>query len=229
MRKDKIKLIAFDADDTLWVNEQHYRNAERRFEKMMERFCPAGEANAKLLEVEKRNLPLLGYGTKPFIISLIECGIELSKGTLTNDEILQLISIGKSTTGHSPELYPDAEEVIKALAEKYPLSLLTKGDLLEQESKIARSGIESLFTSVEIMSEKNRSNYARILKQHSVAPDEFVMVGNSFRSDIEPVLDIGGWAVYIPSEVTWAHEIVPEREHQRLIRANNLKELLNIF
>jgi len=229
MKKDKIKLIAFDADDTLWENELHYRKAEKRFGEMMERFCSPEEANSKLLETEKRNLPLLGYGSKPFIISLIETGIEISKGRLSNEEILQLISVGKATIGQNMELYPGAEEVIKSLSAKYSLSLLTKGDLLEQESKIARSGIESLFSSVEIMSEKSRSNYLRILKQHSVEPEEFVMVGNSFKSDIEPVLEIGGWAVYIPSEVTWAHEIVPEREHQRLIRANNLKELLNIF
>ncbi len=229
MRKDKIKLIAFDADDTLWENELHYRKAEKRFEEMMECFCSPQEANAKLLETEKRNLPLLGYGSKPFIISLIETGIEISKGRLSNDEILQLISVGKTTIGQRMELYPDAEEVIKSLSARYPLSLLTKGDLLEQESKIARSGLESHFCSIEIMSEKKVSSYERIIREHSLSPEEFVMIGNSFKSDIEPVLELGGWAVYIPSDIIWAHEVVPVREHPRLIRINNLKELLNIF
>jgi putative hydrolase of the HAD superfamily len=229
MQKEKIKLIAFDADDTLWVNEQHYRKAEEKFGMMMERFCSPEEANDRLLMVEKRNLPLLGYGSKPFIISLIECGIEISGGTLTNNDILNLISIGKATIGQQMELYPGATEVISALSSKYPLSLFTKGDLLEQESKIARSGLEKHFSSVEIMSEKNIGNYKKILKEHSVKPEEFVMVGNSFKSDIEPVLQIGGWAVYIPSDIIWAHEVITERNHPRLVRANKLNDLLNIF
>jgi putative hydrolase of the HAD superfamily len=229
MQKEKIKLIAFDADDTLWANEQNYRKAEISFGKMMEKYCSPKEANEQLLKVEKRNLPLLGYGSKPFIISLVECGIEISKGALTNDDILELISIGKRTIGQQLEIYPHAENVLKSLSEKYPLSLFTKGDLLEQESKIARSGLSGYFSSVEIMSEKNKLKYSEIIKEHEVKPEEMVMVGNSFKSDILPILEIGGWAVYIPSEIIWAHEVVEEKEHPRLIKADSLNDLLRIF
>lgn len=229
MLKDKIKLIAFDADDTLWANEKNYRRAEQRFGKMMERFCSPEEANSRLLAVEKRNLPLLGYGSKPFIISLVECGIEISNGTLTNNEILQLIETGKDTIGQNLELYPDTEHVLSSLSARYPLSLFTKGDLLEQESKIERSGLSRYFNSIEIMSEKDKGTYSKLIKEHDVEPHEMVMIGNSFKSDILPILELGGWAVYIPSDIIWAHEITEEREHPRLIKAGNLSELLSIF
>jgi len=229
MQKEKIKLIAFDADDTLWANEQNYRKAEMSFGKMMERFCSPEEANERLLRVEKRNLPLLGYGSKPFIISLVECGIEISNGKLSNDEILELIKIGKLTIGQKMELYPHTEIVLKTLSARYPLSLFTKGDLLEQESKVERSGLGSYFSTIEIMSEKNQATYSKIIKEHEVEPYEMVMVGNSFKSDILPILELGGWAVYIPSDIIWAHEVVEEKEHPRLIKADNLSELLGIF
>ena len=226
---NKIKLIAFDADDTLWINEHHYRKAEERFGKMMERYCTPEHANQILLRVEKDNLPLLGYGSKPFIISLIECGIEISGGRLTNDDVLELISIGKATIGQEIELYPQAEKVLKKLSAKYPLVLATKGDLKEQESKIARSGLKQYFSSIEIMSEKHSVNYMKIVNQHNLKPSEFLMVGNSFKSDILPALEIGAYAVYIPSEITWAHEVVDETEHPMLMKITELSELLNIF
>ena len=141
----EIKLIAFDADDTLWMNEYHYRNAEIRFCEMMKRFTAEERANSLLLKREKMNLPLLGYGSKPFIISLIETGIEISNGTISNKEILELIEIGKETIGKPIELLPEVEEILSQLSHKYPLILATKGDLKEQESKIERSGIDKYF------------------------------------------------------------------------------------
>ncbi len=224
---NNIKLIAFDADDTLWVNEYHYRRAEEQFCEMMSRYCSAEEANNALLRVEKDNLPLLGYGSKPFIISLIECGIELSGKTLTNDDILRLIEIGKNTIGQKIELLPSVLSVIETLSKKYPLMLATKGDLKEQESKVKRSGIAEYFIAVEIMSEKNRESYLKIVDAHNIQPHEFLMVGNSFKSDILPVLEIGGNAIYIPSDITWAHEIVEEIEHPNLVKADKLS--LNLF
>lgn len=219
---DQIKLIAFDADDTLWINEYHYRNAELRFCEMMKKYTSEDEANELLLKREKMNLPLLGYGSKPFIISLIETGIEISNGTISNDEILKLIEIGKETIGRPIELLPEVEEVLSQLSGKYPLILATKGDLKEQESKIERSGLERYFLAVEILSEKNRESYSRIIRKHSIKPENFLMVGNSFKSDILPVLEIGGNAIYIPSDIIWAHEVVEEIEHPRLKRANRL-------
>lgn len=217
-----IKLIAFDADDTLWVNEYHYRNAEQRFAEVMAPWCDYETANRVLLRVEKDNLPLLGYGSKAFIISLIECGVELSKGALTNEEILKLINIGKDTIGREIELYPNVEDVLKRLKSHYPLLLATKGDLKEQESKIERSGLKDYFSHIEILSEKNRESYLTIIKRHGIEPHNFLMVGNSFKSDILPVLEIGANAIYIPSEIIWAHEVVEEREHPNLIRADSL-------
>ncbi len=164
----------------------------------------------------------MGYGSKPFIISLIETGIELSGGNISNDEILQLIEIGKETIGRPIELLPEVEDVLSHLSTKYPLILATKGDLKEQESKIERSGLERYFTAVEILSEKNRESYNRIINKHSIKPENFLMVGNSFKSDILPVLEIGGNAIYIPSEIIWAHEVVEEIDHPRLKRAKRL-------
>lgn len=224
-----IKLIAFDADDTLWENELHYRRAEERFGKMMEKYCSAEVANEMLLRVEKDNLPLLGYGSKPFIISLIECGIEISGGTLTNEDILKLISIGKDTIGREMALYPQAESVLKKFSGKYQLSLATKGDLKEQESKISRSGLKKYFSHIEIMSEKNSENYMKIVRLHNLEPEQFLMVGNSFKSDILPVLEIGANAVYIPSEIIWAHEVTEEIDHPRLTKAIDLNDLLTLF
>jgi len=219
---EEIKLIAFDADDTLWINEYHYRNAEIRFCEMMKRYADEETANSMLLQREKMNLPLLGYGSKPFIISLIETGIELSRGNISNDEILRLIEIGKETIGRPIELLPEVEDVLSHLSTKYPLILATKGDLKEQESKIERSGLERYFSDVEILSEKNRESYNRIINKHSIKPENFLMVGNSFKSDILPVLEIGGNAIYIPSEIIWAHEVVEEIDHPRLKRAKRL-------
>lgn len=219
---EEIKLIAFDADDTLWINEYHYRTAEIRFCEIMKRYADEETANSMLLQREKMNLPLLGYGSKPFIISLIETGIELSGGNISNDEILQLIEIGKETIGRPIELMPEVEDVLSHLSTKYPLILATKGDLKEQESKIERSGLERYFTAVEILSEKNRESYNRIINKHSIKPENFLMVGNSFKSDILPVLEIGGNAIYIPSEIIWAHEVVEEIDHPRLKRAKRL-------
>ena len=226
MLNDNIKLIAFDADDTLWINEYHYRKAEEKFGRLMEKFVSPDVANQMLLKTEKDNLPLLGYGSKPFIISLIETGIEISRGTLSNDEILELIKIGKETIGRKIELMPEVVEILSGLSGKYPIILATKGDLKEQESKIERSGLEQYFSHIEIMSEKNSENYLKIIRMHNIEPENFLMVGNSFKSDILPVLEIGGNALYIPSDITWAHEVVEEIEHPKLIRAERLSKAL---
>jgi len=231
MTNNTIKAVAFDADDTLWVNENHYRNAENKFAQKMAAFCDNKTAINALLERERKNLPLLGYGSKPFIISLVECGIELSKGTLTNNQILELIQIGKDTIGNKIELYPNVENVLEQLHPNIPLVLATKGDLKEQESKVKRSGLDKYFCHIEIMSEKNQESYTKLIDRLGITPDNFVMVGNSFKSDILPVLELGGHAIYIPSEIIWAHEVTQEIEHPRLCKANNIESvptLLNL-
>ncbi len=217
-----IKIIAFDADDTLWVNEYHYHNAEKLFTEIMSKYADPADTSRVLLRTEKDNLPLLGYGSKPFIISLVECAIEMSGGRVTNDEIKEIIRIGKNTIGQKIELMPNAEEVLKNLYGKYPLVLATKGDLKEQESKIQRSGLAEYFSSIRIMSEKNTETYRDIINTHKIEPWEFLMVGNSFKSDILPVLELGGHAIYIPADITWEHEIIEESEHPNLRRAHIL-------
>ncbi len=224
-----IKLVAFDADDTLWVNEYHYQKAEEAFAKMMAPYCDSETATNTLLRVEKENLPLLGYGSKPFIISLIETGIELSNKTLDNSQILQLIKIGKETIGQKIELYPNVVTVLETLSARYPLMLATKGDLKEQESKVERSGLKKYFNHIEIMSEKNRESYMKIVDRHGILPENLVMIGNSFKSDIAPVLEIGGNAIYIPSDIIWAHEVTPETDHPNLVKTDSLENILNFF
>jgi len=225
----EIELIAFDADDTLWVNEYHYRKAEERFCALMSPWCDGEKANETLLRVEKGNLPLLGYGSKPFIISMIECGIELSGGRLTNGEILKIIEIGKQTIGQKIELYPRVKEVLTGLAINYPLLLATKGDLKEQESKIERSGLKKYFKYIEIMSEKNQESYLSIIERYRLKPENFLMVGNSFKSDILPVLEIGGNAIYVPSDIIWAHEVVEEVEHPNLVKIDSIEKITQLF
>jgi haloacid dehalogenase superfamily, subfamily IA, variant 1 with third motif having Dx(3-4)D or Dx(3-4)E len=221
-----IKLIAFDADDTLWVNELNYRNAEAKFVTLMAPYASAEKAIEVLFRIEISNLPLLGYGSKPFIISLIESGIELSSGHLSNNEVLQLIAIGKETMERPMTIYPDVEDVLELLSQKYPLILATKGDLKEQESKIERSGLKKHFAEIEIMSEKSAENYRKIIAAHNISPQEFLMIGNSFKSDILPVLEVGGKAIYIPCDLTWAHEVAEEIEHPNLVKVSAIKDIL---
>ena len=224
---EDIKIIAFDADDTLWANELNYRMAEAKFVKLIEPYATEEKAINALFRTEIDNLPLLGYGSKPFIISLIETGIELSGGELSNQDILQLIAIGKETLERPMSVYPDVEEVLSRLSERYPLVLATKGDLKEQESKIARSGLGKYFSKIEIMSEKHPESYMKMVKEYNITPGQFLMVGNSFKSDILPVLEIGARAIYIPCDITWAHEVVEEIEHPYLTRVSSIKDILS--
>jgi putative hydrolase of the HAD superfamily len=196
---------------------------------MMSQWCGSEEAIEALLNTEKANIPLLGYGSKPFIISLVECGIALSNGTISTRQISALIELGKNTIGKEIQLYPGAEEVLNQLKENYPLILATKGDLKEQESKVERSGLKKYFNHIEIMSEKNLDAYNSILQRIGISPEHFVMVGNSFKSDIQPVLDLGGTAIYIPSEIIWAHEITEVTEHPNLIKASTIKDVPSLL
>lgn len=224
-----IKLIAFDADDTLWINEFYYRRAENNFAKMLSGYCSHEVAIEALLRKEKENLSLLGYGSKAFTLSLIECAIELSQGAITAHQIQELIEIGKATIARKIELMPNSKQTLSTLHLEYPLVLATKGDLKEQEAKVEKSGLGSYFSSIEIMSEKNPESYLKILKQNQIEPQNFLMVGNSFKSDILPVLEIGGNAIYIPAEITWAHELVEEFEHPNLIKTDDIINVPKLF
>jgi putative hydrolase of the HAD superfamily len=227
---DSVKMIAFDADDTLWVNEPLYRGTEERLHALL---APYGDPEAiekQLYSVEMRNLRLFGYGAKGFMLSMIETAIELTRGRITGAEIQQIIDLGRALLLSPIELLEGVEEALQTLAgEAAPrLMLLTKGDLLDQESKLVRSGLGDYFHHVEIVSDKNENTYRRTLERYGLEPHEFVMIGNSLRSDILPVLAIGARAIYIPYHTTWAHETVREEELEGrgVVQVESMREAL---
>jgi len=198
--------IAFDADDTLWHTERMYVDAQAKFGQLLAQYHSPEWIAGRLYQTETRNLQHFGYGVKAFILSMIETSVELTEGRISAAEIKALIDTGRAMLTADLDLLDYAAETVAALAERYPLMVITKGDLLDQESKIERSGLSRYFRLVEIVSAKTRASYARLLERHEIDPQRFLMIGNSLRSDILPVLEIGGQAVYVPYALTWAHE-----------------------
>ena len=203
---ERIKAIAFDADDTLWVNETLFRDTEDRFCDWVSAYLPPEEARARLEAVEERNMAAYGYGIKPFTLSLVEAALEISRGQLPPETIQAIIDNGKRMLEAPVENLPGVPEVLRRLNGHYRLVVATKGDLHDQENKLARSGIAHHFAHVEVLSDKTVERYRALLERYDAPPDRFLMVGNSPRSDILPVLDLGARAVQVPYEVTWAHE-----------------------
>jgi putative hydrolase of the HAD superfamily len=207
-----IDLVGLDADDTLWHNEPLYTSARERFCALLERYTPNGVPESRLHEVEMTNLRHFGYGVKGFVLSMIETAIDLTGGRLENADVRAIIGWGRDMLSSPVTLLDGVREAVEELADAFPLILVTKGDLLHQESKLASSGLGDLFSGIEIVSEKDANLYRRVMKRHGVEPRGFIMVGNSLRSDILPVLEAGGHAVYVPYQGTWIHEHVdPER------------------
>lgn len=203
-------MIAFDADDTLWHNEPIFHATEAQFAAMLAAYHPAEWVRDRLFATEMKNLGHFGYGIKGFILSMIETAIELTEGRVTGAEVQKIIAWGHEMLHHPVELLDGVRETIESLAGRYKLMLLTKGDLFDQESKLARSGLGEFFDAVEIVSTKNAATYAAIMRRHAVEPRRFVMVGNSLRSDVLPALEAGAHAVHIPYALTWAHEQLDE-------------------
>ena len=201
-------LIAFDADDTLWYNERLYVRAQARLRDLLAPYVARELMDASLYETEMRNLADFGYGIKAFTLSMIETAIELSGGRISAREIQQIIHSAREMIMADVELIDHAAESLAALAPRHALMLITKGDLRDQETKLSRSGLADFFRFVEIVSDKTGETYRSILERNATSPDRFLMVGNSLRSDILPVLELGGQAAYIPQEVTWVHESV---------------------
>ena len=222
-----IKIIGFDADDTLWRNEDIFERAHEGYRRLLARHHPAAEVDRVLFATEMRNLRLYGYGIKGFTLSSVEAAIELTKGNVSAQEIREIIATGREMLAHPVELLAGVADVVPALARDYRLLLITKGDLHHQERKIAESGLAAHFHAVEILSEKDGPAYGRVLRRHGVALEEFVMVGNSLKSDILPVLELGGAGVHIPYHITWEHEHVaePPHAHARFRRLGSLAEL----
>ena len=203
-----IQLVALDADDTLWHNEPLYRGTERQFRELLAKYEAPDEIEQRLYETERRNLEHFGYGVKGFTLSMIETAIELTEGRVTSADIQTLVTWGRTMLASPVELLDGVRETVEALAQEFPLILLTKGDLLHQESKLARSGLGDYFKGVEIVSEKDPVVYRRVMRRYGVEPAGFVMVGNSLKSDVLPVVEAGGHAVYVPYEICWVHERV---------------------
>ena len=205
------RVIAFDGDDTLWRNEDRFTLSQDRFRAILGSHVDLDLAtvDARLLETERRNLDLYGYGVKSFVLSMIETAIEVTDGAIPASDIRILLRLGQDMLAHPIELMDGVRECLTALrARDHELWLVTKGDLFDQESKIARSGLEPLFDRIEIVSEKDEPTYRRLLDRHGVDPADFAMVGNAVRSDVLPVLAIGGRAFHVPYHTTWAHEAV---------------------
>ena len=203
-------IIAFDADDTLWHNETIFQATESQFAALLSAYHAEEWVRERLFATEMKNLAHFGYGIKGFTLSMIETAIELSGGRITGGEIQQILEWGHQMLAAPVELLDGVRETIEALAPHHRLMLLTKGDLFDQESKLARSGLGELFAAVEIVSDKNAATYRRIIARSGVEPQRFLMVGNSLKSDVLPALDAGARAVHVPYVTTWAHEVVPE-------------------
>jgi putative hydrolase of the HAD superfamily len=203
-----IEVIALDGDDTLWHSEHLFVDTQDRFRDLVRPYVQLGDddLDQRLLEVERRNLPLFGYGVKAFTLSLVETAIEVTEGRIPGSALQAVLDLGKVLIDHPVDLLDGVREAVDVLTDSYRVMVITKGDLLHQETKVARSGLADLFWRVEVVSEKDESTYRRILERHGIDPATLVMVGNSVRSDVLPVLALGGRAVHVPYAVTWILE-----------------------
>ncbi|THF58955.1 HAD family hydrolase [Ollibium composti] len=200
--------IGFDADDTLWQNEQFFRATERRLTELLADHAPDVDVAARLLEAERRNLGLYGFGIKGFTLSMVETAIEVSGGAVPAAVIAEIVAAGREMLAHPIEILPHARETLERLAGHYRLVLVTKGDLFDQERKLNQSGLGDLFEAVEIVSDKSADTYRRVFSRHGDGPARAMMVGNSLKSDVVPAIEAGGWGIHVPHELTWVLEHV---------------------
>jgi len=227
-----IKVIGFDADDTLWVNETYFREAELEFAKLLAPYETANKIDQELFKKEIENLPLYGYGIKGFVLSMVEMAIEISNGSVSNDTITKILQLGKEMLVKPVELLDSVESTLKVLSNSYRLILVTKGDLLDQERKLEKSNLTSYFHHIEVLSDKQESNYSKLLEHLDINPTEFLMVGNSLKSDVLPLINIGAEAIHIPFHTTWLHEQVNGNEtkamtYKTISSLSDLKSMLN--
>ena len=222
--------IAFDADDTLWHNERYFQISQDRFRDLLAPYSDPDHLSERLLAAERRNLGHYGYGIKGFMLSMIETAIEVTDRKVPADVISELLAVGQDMLAHPIELLPGARDVIDELSDHYTILLITKGDLLDQERKLAQSGLGEMFDGVEIVSEKTPAVYDRIFRSYAKAPETGMMVGNSLKSDVLPVLEIGAWGVHVPHDLTWAleHAEAPtdHNKFRELTSLTGLPELL---
>jgi putative hydrolase of the HAD superfamily len=201
-----ITTLAFDADDTLWHNERHFRMTHDRFAALLADAAAPGDLMARLEQAERRNIGRYGFGVKGFVLSMIETALDVTDNRVGGPVIRELVAMGQDMLAHPVELLPHAEATVRALAPGYRLVLITKGDLIDQERKVAASGLGDLFQAVEVVSDKTPAVYAALLARHGIAPGGAAMIGNSLRSDVLPMIAAGGWGVHVPHDLTWALE-----------------------
>jgi len=224
-----LSAIGFDADDTLWQNEQFYRLTERRLTELLAEHAEAGDISRRLLEAEKRNLEFYGFGIKGFTLSMIETAIEVTEGRVPAAVIQEILASGRELLRHPVETLPHVRETLEQLAGNYRIILITKGDLFDQERKLAQSGLGELFDAVEIVSDKNAATYQRVFSRHGDGPGRSMMVGNSLKSDVVPAIEAGSWGVYVPHDLTWSLEHVDEpADSPRFRRLAHLGELMRL-
>ncbi|WP_375688685.1 HAD family hydrolase [Pseudooceanicola sp. LIPI14-2-Ac024] len=209
---EKLTTIGFDADDTLWQNERFFRLTQDRFAELLADYAEAGHLHDRLLAAERRNIGHYGFGIKGFVLSMIETALEVTDRKVPGAVIAELIAAGQEMLSHPIELLPHARAAVEAVADTHRVILVTKGDLLDQERKLAQSGLGELFDGVEIVSEKTSAVYARIFARHGDGADRAMMIGNSLKSDVVPAIEAGGWGVYVPHGMTWALEHADEPE-----------------
>lgn len=223
-----LKVIAFDADDTLWHNEAFFQEAERKFCVLLENYLPQHTVARELLQTEIKNIELYGYGIKAFMLSMIETAIRITDKSIPNEAIEKIIDFGQEILQKPVDLIDGVDHVLEQLKSRYRLVMATKGDLLDQERKLKKSGLEHYFHHIEIMSEKKEPDFKKLIRHLDISPDQFAMVGNSLKSDVIPVLNLGGYGFHIPYHVTWAHERVEsEINHDRFKQLSTIHEILN--
>ena len=221
-----ISTIAFDADDTLWVNEPYFLEVEHKFCALLEDYLPAHAISKELYAIEMKNLPLYGFGIKAFILSMIETVLKVTNNTAHPDLIHKAIAYGQEMLNKPIELLDGVEDTLIQLKSRYKLVVATKGDLLDQERKLKKSGLEHFFHHIEIMSDKKESDYLKLLRHLDCNPANFLMIGNSLKSDVMPVLAIGGHAAHVPYHTTWFHEKIDHRiEHPMFYEINTIADI----
>ena len=226
-----IKVIGFDADDTLWVNETYFRDAELEFSKLMARYETANKIDQELFKRQIDNLPLYGYGIKGFILSMVEIALELSNHSIGNKTIEAILNIGKEMLNKPVDLLEGVEEVLLTLSQDYRLIVVTKGDLLDQERKLDKSGLSHYFHHIEVVSDKQDANYSKLLNHLDIKPSEFLMIGNSLKSDILPLINIKARAIHVPFHTTWIHEqvVTNDKENKKFKTISSLLDVLPIL
>lgn len=222
-----IALVGFDADDTLWRSQDYFDEAQREFERIVAGYVDLADVGERLYAVESRNIAFFGYGVKGMTLSMIEAAVEITEARISGADVHRIVALAKDLLRHPVEVLDGVREAVEAVAALHPVVLITKGDLFHQEQKVRDSGLADLFRRIEIVSEKDAATYARLFEEFGIAPERFLMVGNSLRSDIAPVLELGGWGVHVPYHTTWAHEATAQLRHggERMRTVSAIAEL----